>query len=69
MVHKMGKKLLFFIPTLENGAGMERISTSLANLLVEKGYKVAIAEQMADPADAILQAARIKFTKTKHSVS
>ena len=36
----MGKKLLFFIPTLENGAGMERISTSLANLLVEKGYIV-----------------------------
>ncbi len=31
-------KVLFFIPSLSNSAGMERISTSLANLLVNNGY-------------------------------
>lgn len=33
-------KLLFFIPSLVNSAGTERISTSLANFLVKKGYHV-----------------------------
>lgn len=34
------KKILLFIPSLFNSAGTERISTSLANALHEKGYDV-----------------------------
>lgn len=33
-------KILFFIPSLFNSAGTERISTSLANALQKKGYDV-----------------------------
>lgn len=33
-------KILFFIPSLFNSAGTERISTSLANALHRKGYEV-----------------------------
>lgn len=33
-------KILFFIPSLFNSAGTERISTSLANALQGKGYYV-----------------------------
>lgn len=33
-------KILFFIPSLFNSAGTERISTSLANALQEKGFDV-----------------------------
>lgn len=38
----MNKHICFFIGSISNGAGTERITVSLANLFVRKGYKVSI---------------------------
>lgn len=38
----MSKHICFFLGSISNGAGTERISVTLANLFVSKGYKVTI---------------------------
>lgn len=38
----MAKHICFFIGSVSNGAGTERITISLANLFVKKGYRVSI---------------------------
>lgn len=42
------RKILFFIPSLFNSAGTERISTSLANALCKKGYEVDFVVHSSD---------------------
>ena len=37
------KSLLLFIPSLSHSAGMERASTTVANALTRRGYRVAFA--------------------------
>lgn len=38
----MNKHICFFIGSISNGAGTERITISLVNLFIEKGYRVSI---------------------------
>ena len=38
----MSKHICFFIGSISNGAGTERITISLANLFVKRGYRVSV---------------------------
>lgn len=41
----MSKHICFFIGSISNGAGTERITISLANLFVKRGYRVSVVSK------------------------